>query len=180
MLEAQFLQIKKSLFELKEVPSAIEVPKIGKVSFQWITDSDPSKVLEIRNAPHVLEMISTPPLSEDQHKNFLAAYDKLPRMDFIFLNQPVGELIGAVSLVMKNSKIELGKYIGRRNYLGFGIGFLASNQLLEFIAPHIRNETIYIRTKRDNFPNIAVNEKLGFHSPKNVDDFFIEMKKEIV
>ena len=57
---------------------------------------------------------------------------------------------------------ELGKYVGEVSSLGKGYASEATARWLEYAFEDVNLDCVIARTRRDNCPNIKLNQKLGF------------------
>ena len=91
------------------------------------------------------------------------------------------DIIGGVNLVLTKNGIETGKYIGNPIYLKKGIAKLAVLAFFDFLKDLLPSDTeIFVRTKSENFVNVALNEKLGYKIISEIDkDGFILMGRVI-
>lgn len=146
--------------------------------FRWIGKCRAEDVLAVRNAPHVVAQMADPrEIGVEEHAAFLLGYDKLDRMDFILFHQKTDAPVGGFSLVVGEYGVEIGKYVGNRDFAGAGIGFKATRQLLAYCDQVLHLDEVFSRTRRTNEANIHVNKKLGFGESQLQNDDFLVMEK---
>jgi len=172
MPHTQFLKIKNSLMDGHITPNKFLGSNGENFIFIWLPTANDSKLLEIRNAEHVLKEIKNSlPIALDTHKRFKINYPLIDRLDFICLHELSGDYIGGINIAKTRHGYEMGKYIGNQKYLGLGLAYSMSCSFIEYIKVNIGHlEEIKAVTKITNIKNINLNFKLGFRIVKLVDD----------
>tara|TARA_B100000579_G_scaffold437201_1_gene465612 strand:- start:2259 stop:2804 length:546 start_codon:yes stop_codon:yes gene_type:complete len=177
MNKNNFLKIKLDILSNNFVPNSFISKDKQTFYFKWIMRCDSKKLLEIRNSRYVRIMMNdTKPISIKEHNNFLLNYSDLPRIDFIICDKKYNQLIGSVNLNLTELGLEIGKYIGDKNFLGIGIAKQAMIQFLEYLQLYFPQCSFFSKTKKENIVNIALNEKLGFKFYKKIGKEYILMK----
>ena len=126
---------------------------------------------------------------EDHKKWFIKT--RSTRNDFIFFDKNTGKSIGMISLENKKYNIlsencyELSKFIGNSSFSGKGYALEATSTVLDHFKKNNNVEFFYAITRKDNYSNIKLNQKVGFaieefpdyikHNPKS----WIYMKMKI-
>lgn len=177
-MEYSFLKIKNELNQNDVVPSRFICSEKKSYTFQWINKCPAESILNIRNADHILAFSKG--ISKEEHLNFINKYANLERIDFAIFCLDDSSWIGGVSLNKTEFGLEIGKYIGNKNYLGKGLAKKFMFSFIKFIKEFLPAGTlIYAKTKINNTRNIELNKKLGFMTLKKIDDNFILMKREL-
>ena len=104
----------------------------------------------------------------------------MPHYDYQNIINNISEYIGAVNIVFKENRWEIGKYIGNSNYHGKGIAKNSTISMINYFKKYFPfyNE-LYARTREDNKINIELNKRIGFTIYKHVANNYILMKKII-
>ena len=126
---------------------------------------------------------------EDHKKWFIKT--RSTRNDFIFFEKNTRKSIGMISLENKKYNIlsencyELSKFIGNSIFSGKGYALEATSTVLDHFKKNNNVEFFYAITRKDNYSNIKLNQKVGFaieefpdyikHNPKS----WIYMKMKI-
>lgn len=175
-----FLSIKNELIKKNIVPKKFKIKK-DTFFFKWISDCSIKDVLNIRNQPNVLNFfVNDKPISLKEHNQFLMNYDSLDRIDFIIVQEITHKLVGSVYLTKTKIGMEIGKYIGNKDFLGQGIAKKFTNEFILFIIKYFSEiNAVFSKTKFNNKKNINLNYSLGFKDQGMNTKGFLIMKKEL-
>lgn len=132
-----------------------------------------------RNHPNVrMWMDNSAEFPFDQHLKYVESLrQKSDRLYFAALYD--GRIIGSFCLNPFNSETkegELGKFL-LTEYMGRGLGKMATREFLNYFFEHEIVNQVVIRTKLNNLKNQHVNESVGFHEYKR-DETYVYMKME--
>ena len=90
------------------------------------------------------------------------------RSDFIFFEKNTRKSIGMISLenkkynILSENSYELSKFIGNPNFSGKGFALEATSTVLDHFKKNNNVEFFYAVTRKDNYSNIKLNQKVGF------------------
>ncbi len=168
----KFILAKKKLILSGNVPDTFALLNGDVYSWVWITCADAQKLLEIRNAPHVLEkMRNQTTISIDVHNNFLKNYLEMERVDFVCVHRASGNYVGGFNMSKTSYGYEIGKYIGDQKYLGQGLAVAMCNSFLEYVNVNLKFiDRVVAVTKITNHININLNFKIGFKIKKLIEN----------
>jgi RimJ/RimL family protein N-acetyltransferase len=175
LAEESFLKIKEKLVSKNNVPKPFVSAEGFPFCFKWIFECDSNRVLELRNARSVLDMMAVPErILPEEHATFIKNYGRKPRLDFMIVQDEDCSCVGGVSLNLTSRGLEIGKYIGDARFLGQGIAKAAMQSFLQYLQVEFGGNEIIARTRRDNLRNIKLNQKLGFsHCDAGEGDFIL-------
>ncbi len=178
MKKDKFL-IKKNKLENKNTLPQDFIDKQGKkYFFNWIKNCNIHEIIHIRNRNDVVNTSKTKKkINLEEHTFFLQNYTNIPRIDFVFEDSDSAILVGGVSINLTDTGLEVGKYIGREEYLGRGIAKAATISFLEFFDEEFSGTELFSITRENNTINISINKKLGFVFDKELKNGFILMKR---
>ena len=179
-MSSEFLKKKQLLLSKNNIPENVRSKDNQIFSFEWITNCSSDLILKLRNAENVIEYLEkNKKITKETHLEFIDKYSNLMRLDFIIINN-ISEYIGAVNIVFKENRWEIGKYIGNSNYHGKGIAKNSTISMINYFKKYFPfyNE-LYARTREDNKINIELNKRIGFTIYKHVANNYILMKKII-
>ena len=175
------LEYKYDMLQKRHVPPQFKSRLDSTIEYWWIDKVAPETTLELRNADHVRKaLIPDNKIELSDHEKFLENYASLPRIDFLLKDLRANTFFGGVNLVETDIGLEIGKFIGKRGYLGQGLAKLATFHFIQFLKVNLRDETdIYAKTKINNKKNIELNKSLGFSCLDKIDAEFVLMFKKL-
>jgi len=162
-----------------------------RLNYRQLTIDDSELIINWRNSPR-LKNVSHKQQEfnlEDHKKWFFKTRNN--RNDFIFSEINTNKPIGMISLENKKYNelsencYELSKFIGDINFSGKGFAFEATSTVLNYFVSIKNIDFIFALTRKDNYPNIKLNEKVGFaidelpYYIKRNPDNWIYMKMKI-
>ena len=123
---------------------------------------DSNDVVKWRNNPLILKwMFKKKQIELNDHIEWFK--NKKNRLDFIIIDKKLNKSIGTVNFTFLSEKeAEAGKLIGDLNYWGKGYAKEAFNIWINYGFLNLSLKRIIVKSKVDNFGNIALNKKLGF------------------
>lgn len=135
-----------------------------RVSLRKLTEDDAAAIVQWRNDPEIQKwMFNQNELSIDSHIAWFKKQKHENRLDFIICDRITGEGIGTVNYInIDGDQAEAGKMLGNRKYWGSGYAKEAFRLWLNFGFVELGLEKIYVKTMKNNTPNIKLNQKLGF------------------
>lgn len=130
-----------------------------------ITKDDTSLILKWRNSEFVKNnfVIREQFTEEGQKKWMDDVIAKGKAVQYIILNDnlPIGSVyIRDIDHIHKNG--EFGIFIGEKEALGKGLGFLATKKILKIAFERLHLHRVYLRVFPDNISAIKSYEKAGF------------------
>jgi RimJ/RimL family protein N-acetyltransferase len=178
MTRIEFIK-KKNLLELDNtLPKEFFDKNKKKYLFKWIVNCNLRETILLRNRDKVISTSKTQQkIKLADHTVFIQNYQNIPRIDFMIMDEDKSLMVGGTSILLSEFGLEIGKYIGREEYLGCGIAKAATASLLFFFDKEFYGFELYSKTRKDNFINISINEKLGFAKDRELKDGFILMKR---
>lgn len=143
----------------------------SRLRLRPMTKDDAPMIVRWRNSEHVASMSRESvqgALTVETHLDWFAR-TRCCRVDYIIDTRTDDKSIGSISLTLQKlscCKIsaELGKFIGAKSALGKGYAFEAVQRFLEYGFVVLDIDCVFALTRRTNFANIRINEKLGFHA----------------
>jgi hypothetical protein len=175
MIKKEFIKKKNILLLNNTLPKFFLDKDKKKYCFAWIVNCNPSEVIFLRNRNEVVNASMTKKIKPIDHSIFIKNYQNMARIDLIIKDRSL--MVGGVSIVLTEIGLEIGKYIGRKEYLGRGIAKTATISLLNFFDKEFISTELYSKTQKKNIINISINEKLGFVLDRELNDGFILMKR---
>lgn len=139
----------------------------NKIDLREISIEDTPIILRWRNSNSVKEhFIYQETLTKEQHENWLKTQVYTHKTaQFIIIESSSNYEIGSAYLRdidRKNSKAELGIYIGEIEYLGKGYGREVILLLLKYGFEKLKLNKIFLRVLKENANAIKAYEKVGF------------------
>ena len=135
------------------------------VSLKGITASDTPLILKWRNSDFVKNnFIIRERFTEQSQEKWLSnVVGKGKAIQYIILSDdfPIGSVyIRDIDHVNKNG--EFGIFIGEKEYIGKGLSFFATKEILKIAFEALKLHRVYLRVFPDNIPAIKTYEKSGF------------------
>jgi hypothetical protein len=166
MNKNDFIAKKNLLRNQNSNPDICEDRQGRKYTFEWIDKCPFDSILKLRNAESVLQfMVDKNKITLGQHSKFIGTYSSRPRLDFMIREDLTNQYVAGVNIKLTDIGLELGKYIGNSEYLGYGLGIAMTNSFLYFIKNNYTNLlkeiTVYARTMSTNVGNINLNKTVG-------------------
>jgi diamine N-acetyltransferase len=141
-----------------------------RVYLRKMTEDDALTVVQWRNDPQIKKwMFNQNELSVESHVTWYKKQKYSNRHDFIICDRITGKGIGTVNFInIKGRQAEAGKMLGNSNYWGAGYAKEAFRIWLNYGFVELGFEKIYVKTMKNNTPNIKLNKKLGFKIKEEV------------
>ncbi|MCL2843972.1 MAG: UDP-4-amino-4,6-dideoxy-N-acetyl-beta-L-altrosamine N-acetyltransferase [Chitinivibrionia bacterium] len=135
------------------------------VSLRKITESDTPLILKWRNSDFVMNnFVIREQFTEQGHKYWLEnVIAKGKAVQYIILcdNIPIGSVY-IRDIDNTHKKGEFGIFIGEQDFVGKGLSYLATIEILRIAFEELNLHRIYLRVFPDNIPAIKTYEKAGF------------------
>ena len=177
--KSKFMYTKNMLVSQKIVPEKFRNKLSDNFEYKWIVDHNSDEILRRRNERHVLREFPDTRIGKNTHRKFIKEYDKLPRLDFIISNSKNNDIIGALYVILNNGKLEMGKYIGNKRYLGKGVASSGTSSFINFIKKYFPICDLYAVTKKTNQANINLNKNKNFFIEKDLLNGYIRMRLKL-
>lgn len=155
-----------------------------KVYLRMMDKEDTPLIIKWRNAPHVVEnFIYRKPLTEADHLSWIAnKVEKGQVVQFVLGITETHEEIGSIyfrDIDRENECCEFGIFIGEKDALGKGYGFLGQKLSLEYAVNKMHMKTINLRVLSKNASAVHVYEKCGFKPIDGMNEITADGEKVI-
>ena len=140
-----------------------------RLNLRPLKEKDTFNIIKWRNDIDIRKwMINQDIISKESHINWFNS--RKNRFDFIIEEKTTNKPIGTLNLKLKsNSRAELGKLIGEKEFLGKGYAKESFMLIINFAFENLYLKKLCIYTKVNNEKNIMLNKKLGFKIEKELN-----------
>ena len=150
------------------------------VNYVNMTEEQSYAIWEGRNHPDIRRWMENPePFPYESHKNFVQSLkDRNDRLYWaiVYNNEVIGSY-GLNPYDINTKEGEMGKYL-LSNYMGQGLGKLATEEFLDYVFTNKIVSRIVIKTLISNTRNQHVNKLMGFEESGR-DDKYVYMELNV-
>ena len=157
----------------------VEILQTERLILRGIREDDASEIVKWRSDPEVYCFFKNPQkITIESHLNWFRTnyVQDESRYDWICLEKETGKKVGVFGLVLSNEKAEVNYLLAseaqHKGYAREAIGSLITYSHNLFDA-----KKVFAEIHKDNFPSIALVEKLGFVLTEAEENFLIYSKE---
>lgn len=128
-----------------------------------------------RNQNHVRNMMEYQELiSTQEQKAWFSNLKHQENKYFVFATST--DLVGLTHLKnISEETAEAGLFVGNEKYIGTGVAFYASIELLDLAFFEMKLQKLFAKVNKDNIDAIRYNTSLGFSEEKKLNESFIQL-----